>query len=106
MQHAHVVVRALPRWARLIWRRCGGSSGVYYSVNKQLVLYLCANNGTFAASPYLDVHGEVHSKRNGLRYLHPPRYDHVRRQWLTQAIPTLVARRVEASVEPGAWQSL
>ena len=101
-----MVVRALPRWTGLIARRCGGSSGVYYSVNKQLVLYLCANNGTFAASPYLDVHGEVHSKRNGLRYLHPPRYDHVRRQWLTQAIPTLVARRVEASVEPGAWQSL
>ena len=39
--------------------RCGGAIGVYFLVKRCSLLYLYANNGTFAQSPYLDVHGEV-----------------------------------------------
>ena len=39
--------------------RCGGAIGLYFIVKRCSVLYLYANNGSFAQSPYLDVHGEV-----------------------------------------------
>jgi hypothetical protein len=39
--------------------RCGGVIGVYFLVKRCSLLYLYASNGTFAQSPYLDVHGEV-----------------------------------------------
>ena len=39
--------------------RCGGAIGLYFIVKRCSLLYLYANNGSFAQSPYLDIHGEV-----------------------------------------------
>ena len=39
--------------------RCGGAIGLYFIVKRCSLLYLYAGNGSFAQSPYLDVHGEV-----------------------------------------------
>jgi E3 ubiquitin-protein ligase UBR1 len=39
--------------------RCGGALGIYFLVKRCIIVYLYGNNGTFAASPYLDVHGEA-----------------------------------------------
>ncbi|TFY79159.1 hypothetical protein EWM64_g4852 [Hericium alpestre] len=40
-------------------RECGGVIGMYFLVKRCSLLYLHAGSGTFAQSPYLDVHGEV-----------------------------------------------
>jgi E3 ubiquitin-protein ligase UBR1 len=39
--------------------RCGGVIGMYFLIKKCCLLFLHAGNGTFAQSPYLDIHGEV-----------------------------------------------
>ena len=75
-------------------------------LSKQALLYLAGGNGSFASSPYLDAHGEVHNKRNGLKYLHRPRYEAARRQWLSHSIPTLVARKIDAVADAGGWEGL
>ena len=62
MQHAYTRVRhfLFPLRVTLTYVcRCGGVIGVYFLVKRCSLLYLYANNGTFAQSPYLDVHGEV-----------------------------------------------
>jgi hypothetical protein len=48
-------------WRGLITRdfRCGGITSLHFVVKQCSLLYLYANNGTFAQAPYLDVHGEV-----------------------------------------------
>lgn len=40
-------------------RECGGAIGVYFLVKRSMLLFIYANNGMFASSPYLDVHGEM-----------------------------------------------
>ncbi|KAF8549554.1 hypothetical protein OG21DRAFT_1373526, partial [Imleria badia] len=40
-------------------RECGGITSLHFVVKQCSLLYLYANNGTFAQAPYLDVHGEV-----------------------------------------------
>ncbi|OCH94170.1 hypothetical protein OBBRIDRAFT_884943 [Obba rivulosa] len=89
-------------------RECGGSIGLYFLVKRCALLYLYANNGTFGQSPYLDVHGEVdNSMRRGRRqYLHHARWEEVRRIWLNHGIPTLIARKLESTVDNGGWETL
>ncbi|KDQ52976.1 hypothetical protein JAAARDRAFT_197766 [Jaapia argillacea MUCL 33604] len=89
-------------------RECGGAIGIYFLVRRCAVLYIYATNGTFASPPYLDVHGEVDiSMRRGRRqYLHQARWEEVRKTWLTHGIPTLVARKLESTVDSGGWESL
>jgi E3 ubiquitin-protein ligase UBR1 len=45
-------------------------------------------------------------KRHRLQFLSEPRYEVVRQQWLKQSIPTVVARKLEATMDSGGWQSL
>ncbi|KAI0063243.1 hypothetical protein BV25DRAFT_1824839 [Artomyces pyxidatus] len=89
-------------------RECGGVIGLYFLVKRCTLLYLHAGNGTFAQSPYLDVHGEVDtSMRRGRRqFLHPARWEEVRKTWLNHGIPTLVARKLESTVDSGGWETL
>jgi E3 ubiquitin-protein ligase UBR1 len=96
-------------------------------VKRCALLYLYGGNGTFAASPYLDVHGEVDqsmryapsvalphsvadasplSRRGRRQYLHPARWDEVRKIWLNHGVPTLVARKLESTVDSGGWETL
>jgi E3 ubiquitin-protein ligase UBR1 len=89
-------------------RECGGAIGVYFVVKRCSLLYLYANHGTFTQSPYLDVHGEVDvSMRRGRRqYIHPARWEEVRKTWLSHGIPTAVARKLESTVDSGGWEAL
>ncbi|KAI0782190.1 hypothetical protein C8Q75DRAFT_727881 [Abortiporus biennis] len=89
-------------------QECAGSIGMYFLVKRCSLLYIYANNGHFASSPYLDVHGEVDvSMRRGRRqYLHHARWEEVRRLWLNHGLPTLIARRLESTVDNGGWEAL
>ncbi|KAF7982421.1 hypothetical protein HWV62_28541 [Athelia sp. TMB] len=89
-------------------RECGGVIGIYFLVKRCSLLYLYASNGTFAQSPYLDVHGEIDiSMRRGRRqYLHHTRWEEVRKTWLNHGVPTVVARKLESTVDSGGWETL
>ncbi|KAH7907045.1 hypothetical protein BJ138DRAFT_1015142, partial [Hygrophoropsis aurantiaca] len=89
-------------------RECGGAIGLYFVVKRCSLLYLYASDGTFAQSPYLDVHGEVDiSMRRGRRqYLHPARWEDIRKTWLNHGIPTVIARKLESTVDSGGWETL
>ncbi|THU98837.1 hypothetical protein K435DRAFT_837946 [Dendrothele bispora CBS 962.96] len=88
-------------------RECGGALGVYFLVKRCIVLYLYGNSGTFNQSPYLDVHGEVDiSMRRGPRqYLHHARWEDIRKTWLNHGIPTVIARKLESSLDSGGWET-
>ncbi|GLB36806.1 putative zinc finger in N-recognin (UBR box) [Lyophyllum shimeji] len=87
---------------------CGGTIGIYFLVKRCSLLYLFANNGTFAQSPYLDAHGEIDiSMRRGRRqFLHYARWEDVRKNWLNHQIPTIVARKLESTLDSGGWETL
>ncbi|KAJ7920766.1 hypothetical protein B0H13DRAFT_1986155 [Mycena leptocephala] len=89
-------------------RECGGAIGVYFLVKRCMLLYIYSNNGTFSPPPYLDAHGEVDiSMRRGRRqYLHFSRWEEVRKTWLAHGIPTIIARRLESSLDSGGWETL
>ncbi|PFH47196.1 hypothetical protein AMATHDRAFT_152756 [Amanita thiersii Skay4041] len=89
-------------------RECGGMAGIFFLVKRCSLLYLYAGNGTFMASPYLDIHGETDiSMRRGRRqFLHYARWEEVRKMWLNHAIPTVVARRLEGTLDTGGWETL
>ncbi|KAF9255155.1 hypothetical protein L218DRAFT_937969 [Marasmius fiardii PR-910] len=89
-------------------RECGGAMGLYFLVKRCVVLYLYGNSGSFTQSPYLDVHGEIDvSMRRGRRqYLHHARWEDVRKTWLNHQIPTMIARKLESSLDSGGWEML
>ncbi|KAL5535029.1 UBR1 [Sanghuangporus sanghuang] len=89
-------------------RECGGAVGLFFLVKRCSLLYLYAGNGTFVQAPYLDVHGEMDvSMRRGRRqYLHFARWEEVRKAWLNHGIPTLIARKLESTVDSGGWETL
>ncbi|KAF9073193.1 hypothetical protein BDP27DRAFT_1381774 [Rhodocollybia butyracea] len=88
-------------------RECGGALGIYFLVKRCIVVYLYGNNGTFAASPYLDVHGEADiSMRRGRRqYLHYMRWEDIRKTWMNHGVPTTIARKLESSLDSGGWET-
>ncbi|KAJ7086018.1 hypothetical protein B0H15DRAFT_844990 [Mycena belliarum] len=89
-------------------QECGGAVGIYFLVKRCMLLYIYSNNGTFSPPPYLDAHGEVDiSMRRGRRqYLHFSRWEEVRKTWLSHGIPTVIARRLEAALDSGGWETL
>lgn len=101
--------------------------GVYFLVKRCSLLYLYAGNGAFLPPPYLDLHGEIDislryvffgpkcpnntlidgSCRRGRRqFLHPARWEEVRKTWLNHGIPTVVARKLESTIDTGGWETL
>ncbi|KAF4623369.1 hypothetical protein D9613_001400 [Agrocybe pediades] len=90
-------------------RECGGTIGIYYCVKRCSVLYLNNLNGTFTPSPYLDAHGEVDlsmSRRGRRQFLHHARWEVIRKTWLSHGIPSMVARKLESSMDSGGWETL
>ncbi|GAA5897350.1 uncharacterized protein JCM6883_006667 [Sporobolomyces salmoneus] len=90
---------------------CGGSIGIYFLVKRNVLLFLHTDKGTFTHPPYLDSHGEVDNGRTRSRsvfpqFLHQGRYDEVRKAWLNQGVPTLVARKLEATTDHGGWSTM
>ena len=46
-------------------------------------------------------------RRRGRRqYLHHIRWEEVRKLWLNQGIPTLIARKLESGLDNGGWETL
>ncbi|KAJ4001502.1 hypothetical protein F5050DRAFT_1724324 [Lentinula boryana] len=88
-------------------RECGGALGIYFLVKRCIIIYLYGNNGTFGPSPYLDVHGEADiSMRRGLRqYLHYTRWEDIRKAWMNHSVPTIIARKLESSLDSGGWET-
>lgn len=110
--------------------RCGGAIGIYFLVKRCSLLYLYAGNGAFVQAPYLDVHGEMDmsmryvivfickqnkpwlivliaiARRGRQQFLHYSRWEEIRKLWINHSIPTLVARKLESSVDNGGWETL
>ncbi|KAK7204619.1 hypothetical protein BZA70DRAFT_279603 [Myxozyma melibiosi] len=89
--------------------KCAKYFGVFLLIKKSSILYLRRNQGMFAPAPYLDVHGEVdqYLKRGRPLFLSQKRYDHlIRNVWLQNGFASQIARRIEAGVDVGGWQSM
>ncbi|PWN48310.1 hypothetical protein IE53DRAFT_202971 [Violaceomyces palustris] len=86
---------------------CGGASGMFFKVKTNIVMLLYQGNGTFNFSPYLDSHGEIDIglRKGRPQRLHPQRYDELRKQWLAHGIANMVARKIEAAMDQGGWQT-
>ncbi|TPX78630.1 hypothetical protein CcCBS67573_g00072 [Chytriomyces confervae] len=84
---------------------CSGEVGIFFLVKKFKILLLHNEKGCTIDPPYLDIHGEVDSsRRKGYRqFLNLKRYDEIRKLWLTNGLPSFIARRVEATHSYGGW---
>lgn len=100
---------------------------MFFLVKRCTLLYLYAGNGSFIPSPYLDAHGEVDpsmrfvislppfhvrltdqfaNRRGRRQFLHHARWEDVRKTWLNHGIPTVIARKLEATFDYGGWETL
>ncbi|SPO19704.1 related to ubiquitin-protein ligase e3 component [Ustilago trichophora] len=87
---------------------CGGSIGAYFKIKSNLVLLLYQGNGTFHfLSPYLDSHGEIDVglRKGRPQKLHQQRYDELRKQIWNHGVANIVARKIEAAMDQGGWQT-
>ncbi|KIS71625.1 uncharacterized protein UMAG_00067 [Mycosarcoma maydis] len=87
---------------------CGGSVGAYFKIKSNLVLLLYQGNGTFHfLSPYLDSHGEIDVglRKGRPQKLHQQRYDELRKQIWGHGVANIVARKIEAAMDQGGWQT-
>ena len=56
---------------------------------------------------YSFVHADLVDSRNQFpQFLHMGRYDEIRKAWLQHGIPTLVARKLDATVDYGGWETM
>lgn len=95
---------------------CGGSSGVFFLVKRNALLWLYADKGAFGVAPYLDGHGKADGGGAGgagagggggsgrgralfPMFLHGGRYEEVRRIWVGQGVGTVVARKLDAGTD-------
>ncbi len=89
--------------------RCGVDVGLFLNIRKCTVLYLHNQNGSWVLAPYLDKFGESDPglRRGRQLSLHMKRYDALfRNVWLSQGIPTMIARKLEADINNGGWETL
>ena len=87
---------------------CGGAVGVFFKIKSNLVLLLYQGNGAFHfLSPYLDTHGEIDIglRKGRLQKLHQQRYDELRKQVWSHGVANIVARKTEAAMDTGGWQT-
>ncbi|KAF9254524.1 hypothetical protein L218DRAFT_951481 [Marasmius fiardii PR-910] len=77
-------------------------------LERWVVLYLYGNSGSFTQPPYLDVHGEIDvlMRRGRRECLHHARWEDVRKTWLNHQIPTVIAMKLESSLDLGGWETL
>ncbi|GAC73291.1 N-end rule pathway, recognition component UBR1 [Moesziomyces antarcticus T-34] len=87
---------------------CGGSTGAFFKIKSNLVLLLYQGNGTFHfLSPYLDRHGEIDVglRKGRPQKLHQQRYDELRKHIWAHGVANIVARKIEAAMDTGGWQT-
>lgn len=83
--------------------------GLFLNIRKCTALYLHNRNGSWNLAPYLDKYGEPDPglRRGRQLALSQKRYDKLLRDvWLQQAIPTTIARKLEAEINNGGWETL
>ena len=88
---------------------CGGNVGMFLNIRKCAVLMLHHRNGSWFPAPYLDRYGETDLglRRKEQLFLNKKRYDKLYRDvWLSNGIPTAVARKLEAEINTGGWEGL
>ena len=87
---------------------CGHSSGMFFRVKANIITLLFQGNGCFVYSPYLDTHGEVDIglKKGKIQFLHPVRFDELRKQWLNHGLANTITRKVEAVMDQGGWVTM
>ncbi|KAI9889496.1 MAG: hypothetical protein M1814_005279 [Vezdaea aestivalis] len=89
--------------------KCGGQIGIFINIRKCCVLYLHQQKGSWSVAPYLDRHGETDPglRRHNQLFLHPRRYDALlRAAWLNHTIPSTIARKMEADLNNGGWETI
>lgn len=90
-------------------QKCGTDTGLFLNIRKCCVLYLHNRNGSFNPAPYLDRYGEPDPglRRGRQLFLNQKRYDALYRNvWLQQGIPTMIARKLEADINNGGWETM
>ncbi|KAL9127837.1 MAG: hypothetical protein Q9217_003356 [Psora testacea] len=90
-------------------QKCGIDVGLFLNIRKCTVLYLYNRNGSWNLAPYLDKYGEPDPglRRGRQLSLNQKRYDRLFRDvWLQQGIPTTIARKLEAEINNGGWETL
>ncbi|KAK4160954.1 E3 ubiquitin-protein ligase [Cladorrhinum sp. PSN259] len=89
--------------------KCQKNIGLFINIRKCCVVYLSRTSGSFSHAPYIDRYGEVDM---GLRYgrqlhLHQKRYDSMLRNlWLGHGVPSFIARKLEADINNGGWDTI
>ncbi|SPQ17838.1 36685ff8-bd82-4ad4-a029-cac1570eb423 [Thermothielavioides terrestris] len=89
--------------------KCQGNIGLFINIRKCCVFYLSRLSGSFSQAPYIDKYGEVDM---GLRFgrqlfLHQKRYDSMLRNlWLSHGVPSFIARKLEADINTGGWETI
>ncbi|KAK3300001.1 uncharacterized protein B0H64DRAFT_313987 [Chaetomium fimeti] len=90
-------------------QKCQKNIGLFINIRKCCVFYLSRRSGSFSNAPYIDKYGEVDM---GLRYgrqlfLHQKRYDSMLRSlWLGHGVPSFIARKLEADINNGGWETI
>ena len=97
-------------------RTCAVTVGIYYIIKKGVILLLHDNKGMFYDPPYLDVHGEIDIglrfgylltfRKGKPQFLNRKRYNDIMKIWVTQNIPSTVARRIDSIIDMGGWRSM
>ncbi|UZJ54429.1 hypothetical protein CBS101457_003749 [Exobasidium rhododendri] len=87
---------------------CGHSSGIFFRVKSNIIILLYQGNGCFTYSPYLDTHGEIDIglKKGKIQFLHPVRFDELRKQWLSHGFANIITRKIEAVIDQGGWETM
>ena len=89
--------------------RCGKDVGLFLNIRKCTILYFHNWIGSWTLAPYLDKYGEADPglRRGRQLSLNQKRYDRLFRDvWLQQGIPTMIARKLEAEINNGGWETL
>ena len=82
---------------------------MFLNIHKCAVLMLNGDHGSWFSAPYMDAFGETDwgLKRKGILYLNRRRYDRLFRDvWLSEGVPSAVARKLEGDVNNGGWETL
>lgn len=89
--------------------RCQKNVGLFINIRKCSVFYLHGSGGAWGPAPFIDKYGEMDmGLRHGRQlFLNQKRYDSMLRSlWLGQGIPSFIARKLEADINNGGWETI
>ncbi|KAJ3358954.1 hypothetical protein GGF32_009883 [Allomyces javanicus] len=88
--------------------RCAGENALFVDMTRVSILVLFRQNGTFLPAPYLDPHGEpdLGFRRGRPMRISAAKVGELNRLWITHGTASLVARKIEASMDTGGWETL